>query len=303
MEKEWNGHNGLVLHSVDNYDVIECKRCGFKHIIPLQNEKQHAQFYEEGFYQRKENYIEKHTEDLEWWTIEHNEKYDFFDQQLANHSTKRILDIGSGPGYFLKIGKDRGWDITGIEPGKPAYLFSTEELGLNVFNGLFSSKNYKEFGNFDVIHMNNVLEHIPEPQQFLTFAYEILEPAGLICVTVPNDYNPLQKVIVTHLKKDPWWVVPKEHCNYFDCKSLSRLMEKVGFKTICTTASFPLELFLLMEEDYIGNSQIGRKIHNKRKKFDQAMAKTNNTNLKRQIYDKLSELGLGREITVIGKKE
>ena len=301
--KKWQNHAGPVLDSVKGFDVIECEVCGFAHVIPLRDEKQHVQFYEEEFYQGKENYIESHTQDLEWWSIEHNEKYDFFDRQLAERSPKRILDIGSGPGYFLKVGKDRGWDVTGIEPGKPAYQFSTEELDLNVFNGLFSDKNYKDFGKFDVIHMNNVLEHITDPQQFLMLAYEILKPEGLICVTVPNDYNSLQKIIVTYLKKDPWWVVPKDHVNYFNLTSLSALMEIAGFNTIYTTSSFPLELFILMGEDYIGNSKIGREIHDKRKKFDQAMAETNNTNLKRQIYNKLSELGLGREITVIGKKE
>jgi SAM-dependent methyltransferase len=300
--KKWQNHTGPILDSVGGFDVIECEVCGFVHVIPLRDEQQHAEFYEEEFYQGKENYIKNHTQDLEWWSIEHNEKYDLFDRKLAERSSRRILDIGSGVGYFLKVGKDRGWDATGIEPGKLAYLFSTEELGLNIFNGLFSSKNYKEFGKFDVIHMNNVLEHIPEPQQFLMFAYEILETAGLICVTVPNDYNPLQGIVVTYLKKDPWYVVPKEHVNYFDSKSLSRVMDGVGFKTIYSTSSFPLELFLLMGEDYIGNSRIGRKIHGKRKAFDLAMEKSGNTNLKRKIYNKLSEIGIGRSITVIGKK-
>ena len=300
--KEWQNHTGPILDSVKEFDVIDCEDCGFAHVIPLQSEKEYARYYEEEFYQSQIDYIKNHTEDLEWWSIEHNEKYDLFDRALAERDPKRILDIGSGPGYFLRVGKDRGWDVTGIEPGKPAYQFSTEKLGLNIFNGLFSAENYIYFGQFDVIHMNNVLEHIPEPRPFLTLAYEIIEPGGLICVTVPNDYNPLQKVVVTYLKKDPWWVVPREHVNYFDCKSLSRLMLSVGFNIIYTTSSFPLELFLLMGDDYIGNSQIGRKIHGKRKLFDLAMYKTGNTGLRRQIYNKLSELGLGREITVIGKK-
>jgi len=301
--KKWQNHAGTVLDSVKGFDVIECETCGFAHIIPLRDEKQHAQFYKEEFYQEKENYIESHTQDLEWWSIEHNEKYDFFDQQLAEHSSKKILDIGSGPGYFLKVGKDRGWDITGVEPGKPAYQFSVEELGLNIFNELFTDKNYKNFGEFDVINMNKVLEHIPDPKQFLKYAYEILVSEGLICITVPNDYNPLQKIIIPYLKKDPWWIVPKDHVNYFNLTSLSALVGTVGFKTIYTTSSFPLELFVLMGEDYIGNSQIGREIHNQRKNFERAMAETNNTNLKRQIYNKLSELDLGREITIIGKKQ
>ncbi len=300
--KQWKYHTGAVLDSVNGFDVIECKACGFAHVIPIPDEQLHMRYYEKDFYQSKNNYIEKHKEDLEWWSIEHNEKYDFFDFGLAERKPKRILDIGSGPGYFLKVGKDRGWDTTGIEPSESAYIYATEKLGLNILNAYFSKENYKNFGRFDVIHMNIVLEHILDPRRFLSLAYEILEPAGLICVTVPNDYNPLQKVVVTYLKKHPWWVVPEEHINYFNHKSLFTLLENTGFKVILTTSSFPLELFLLMGDDYIGNSQTGRIIHGKRKHYDLKMAKSGNTKLKRQIYNKLSELGLGREITLIGKK-
>ena len=300
--KTWQNHAGLILDSIDGFDIIECEACGFAHVIPIADTKHYSRYYEDEFYQSKEDYVKNHTRDLEWWTIEHNEKYDLFDEVLAQRNPRKILDIGSGPGYFLKVGKDRGWNVTGIEPGKPAYQFSVKKLGLNIFNDLFSEKNYKDFGIFDVVHMNNVLEHIPQPKQFLSQTYEIIEPAGLVCITVPNDFNPLQKIVVTQLKKEPWWVVPTEHTNYFNCKSLSKLMDDIGFEVICSTSSFPLELFLLMGDDYIGNSQIGRKIHGKRKQFDLAMEKSGNTNLKRRIYNKLSELGLGREITVIGKK-
>ena len=301
--KNWQNHQGKILDTVKEYDVIECEPCGFAHVIPLAEAQHYSRYYEDEFYQSQVDYIANHTEDLEWWTIEHNEKFDLFDEAFGKRDPKRILDIGSGPGYFLKVGKDRGWDGLGIEPGKPAYRFATEELGLNICNDLFSGKNYKDFGKFDVVHMNNVLEHIPEPIQFLSLTYEIVEPAGLVCITVPNDYNPLQKVVVTHLKKEPWWVVPKEHINYFNCKSLSKLMKKIGFEVVHSTSSFPLELFLLMGDDYIGNSQIGRKIHGKRKLFDLTMEESGNTALKRQIYNKLSELGLGREITLIAQKQ
>jgi len=34
--------------------------------------------------------------------------------------SRRILDVGSGPGYFLLHGKNRGWQTLGIEPSKQA---------------------------------------------------------------------------------------------------------------------------------------------------------------------------------------
>ena len=54
-------------------------------------------------------------------------------------------------------------------------------------------------------------------------AIEITEQKGLICVTSPNDFNPLQKMAVENLSKDYWWVVPDHHVNYFDSKSLNEL--------------------------------------------------------------------------------
>jgi hypothetical protein len=128
--KKGKNHAGVVLDSVKGFDVIECEVCGFSHVIPLRDEQQHTRFYKEEFYQGKENYMANHTQDLEWRTIEHNEKYDFFEQQMAEHFSKKILDIGSGLGYFLKVGKERGWGVIGIEPGMLACQFSTKELGL-----------------------------------------------------------------------------------------------------------------------------------------------------------------------------
>jgi len=55
--KKWQNHAGHILDSVKGFDVIECEACGFAHVIPLSNEKQHAQFYEEKFYQGKEKIV------------------------------------------------------------------------------------------------------------------------------------------------------------------------------------------------------------------------------------------------------
>ncbi len=301
MKKSWKNHSGEIVNSKEDFDVIDCESCLFKHIIPLIDAKELDQYYQEEFYLNADHYIKHHTEDIEWGEIEYNEKYDIFDQQISKKN-KRILDIGSGPGYFLKTGVERGWDVLGFEPGRPAYEFSSQELNLNIINQPFSYENYKNFGCFDIIHLNKVLEHITNPRQLLSFSFEILNPSGLISVSVPNDFNPLQEIACNYLDKEPWWVVPKDHINYFNFNSLSRLMNSIGLEVIYRTSNFPIELFLLMGDDYIGNNKLGREIHAKRKNFDIAMAKTKKTKFKREIYNQLADIGLGREITVIGKK-
>lgn len=51
---------------------------------------------------------------------------------------------------------------------------------------------------------------------------------------------------------------PPEHINYFNFESITRLLERNGFSIIEITSTFPLELFLLMGDNYIGNNEIGK---------------------------------------------
>ena len=309
MEKDWkdsknNIHFGEILTSKDGFDVIECGACGFKHIVPLSNREIQEEFYSKEFYQKEiDQYINSHLKDADWWSIEHNEKIDFFETNLSLKSEKRILDIGSGPGFFLKVASERGWESIGIEPGIPAFEFSSKNLGLNVKNEFFNRDTFNTNGKFNVVHLNNVLEHIIDPLEMLEMAREILLPNGIICMTSPNDFNPLQILALETLKKDPWWIVPKHHINYFDLFSFKSLLEKSEFRVLYQTTSFPLEFFIFMGDDYIGNPEIGSIIHSKRINFEKMFREGEKNCLKRNIYDKMSEIGLGREMTIYGKKD
>ena len=283
--------------------MIECSFCGYKHLIPLLSTEAFVEFYSNEFYQKEiDNYIDSHQKDADWWSIEHNEKIDFFEANLSDKTYKRILDIGSGPGFFLKVASERGWDALGIEPGKPAYEFSTKNLGLQVKNEFFNRESFNKYGKFNVVHLNNVLEHVLNPKEVLEIAREILYSDGIICITSPNDFNPLQILAADVLSKEPWWVVPKHHINYFDLHSFNKLLEISGFRVLHQTTSFPLEFFLFMGEDYIGNPNVGHLIHLKRMIFEKRFRQGGNNNLKRNIYDKLAEIGIGREMTVYGKR-
>ena len=38
MNKSWNNHDGNLIHTKNGYDIIFCKKCGFRHIIPIPGE-------------------------------------------------------------------------------------------------------------------------------------------------------------------------------------------------------------------------------------------------------------------------
>lgn len=302
LNKTWKTHTGKIVHEKSDQWLIDCEPCGFKHLVPLPDLKAWNDFYKDSFYEDYwGNFIKDQLEEIDWLKIEHNEKYDTFETFLPP-GRRKLLDVGSGPGFFIQTGSERGWNTVGVEPAKAAWKYATEELGAEVLNRVFDEESIQQLDEFDVIHFNNVLEHLPDPMMTLSLTNQILSNGGLICITAPNDFNPLQDAVVDYCKKEPYWIDIREHLNYFDLDSLENLLRRMGFVPIYHTSSFPLELFILMGDDYVEDPSVGKVIHQKRKKFEMAMAKIGRTDLKRKMYTELCRLGMGRQITVIAKK-
>ena len=299
--RQWNDHKGVVLDSVNGFDVIECGTCGFKHIVPIPSAEELEAVYQHEYYAKEKRlYLQRHREDLGWWNLVYGERYDTF-EELLPADRRRILDIGSGPGFFLLHGKQRGWQTLGIEPSVQAAAHS-RELGLEIVEDFLTEETADQLGTFDVVHMSELLEHIADPRRMLVLASRLLNSGGLICIVAPNDYNPFQYALRTVCKYKPWWVAPPHHINYFDFESLAGLLESSGFEVVLREATFPIDIFLLMGDNYVGNDELGRQCHAKRKRLESNLARANLTHLKRRMYEILASVGIGREAQVIGQK-
>lgn len=296
-----NMHKGAIVLSKNGKDVIECEHCGFKHINPLPTDQELEQLYKYDYYStEKPAYLSENTEDNAWWSKIYIERYKKL-ELLLNKSNNSILDIGSGPGYFLFEGKKRGWITKGLEPNIQAYEFS-KNLGLDVENTFLSTSNKNSINNFDVVNMGEVLEHIKDPMEFLKLVFTKLNDNGVLLLILPNDFNPLQKIIQQNLNFEPWWVVPEHHYNYFDFDSVKILLEKVGFLIEHTESTFPIDIFLLMGLNYVGNDQIGRQCHQLRKNFELEILNSFNPELLSNIYKSFANLNIGREIVIYARK-
>ncbi len=292
-------HIGEVIDTKAGFDMIECKTCGFKHVIPIPTPEELGELYKENFYAtEKPRYFKEVEEDLEWWNLTYRNYYQLFEKYCPTAS-RRLLEIGSGPGYFLKCGKESGWEVLGFEPSKQAAEYS-RKLGVNVVNEFFNETEAEKYGRFDVVYMNTVIEHLPDPISLIKSVRGVLKPCGIICVVSPNEYNPLQNILRKNLDYDPWWVAPPQHINYFDFESIKKLLERLGFEILESTGTFPMEFFLLSGENYVGNDELGRKCHFRRKRFEGNMHKYGSETLN-IIYKFLADIGIGREFVIIAE--
>jgi len=294
-------HEGPLVAAGHGSEVIACAGCGFRHVVPLPDEVELQRFYTESFYGGFHvDYIERQRQDLPWWRLEFQAKIDLFEELLPS-DRRSLLDVGSGAGWFLHYGAERGWQTLGVEPNEAAILHARDELRQEVVAGFFTADTAAACEPVDVVHLHNVLEHVADPAAVLAAAAACLTEDGMVAVTVPNDFNPLQEALVRLRGHERWWVDPREHLSYFDRGDLESLLVRQGFSPERHLASFPLELFALMGDDYLADSELGPVIHRKRMALEHAMHEAGCADLLASLYGKLGELGLGRTLTVVAR--
>lgn len=119
---------------------------------------------------------------------------------------KRVVEIGCGKGFFLELLLANQVDVTGFDP-------TYEGNNSRVVKDYFSRK-YSEL-DADVILLRHTLEHIPNVLDFLSQIAEANKYKGYIFIEVPTfDWI---------MKKQSFWDIFYEHCNYFTESTLSNM--------------------------------------------------------------------------------
>lgn len=93
----------------------------------------------------------------------------------------RILDVGCGTGELLRSLHQLGFqDLTGIDPYNKEEII---EIGGN--SKIFKKYIFELEGQWDVIMMHHVFEHMPDPLRVLKCASELLVPNGYFLIRIP----------------------------------------------------------------------------------------------------------------------
>lgn len=297
--------------SSEDYQIIQDPVYGYRRLAPVPDEKEVTKFYQGRYYDliRKGEHApdvgrlmaggEEADRERSWL---HSTLYADILAVLEQQSilnSKRLLDIGCGTGEFIAFMKQHGWEGVGLELSSEGATIAKSK-GLEVYSlsiDEFLVEHPRYSSTFTVVTLLHVLEHVPNPVELLNLIRNLLVGAGVVVIQVPNDFSELQLSAQQHLRKEPWWIAIPAHINYFDFRSLPALLGRLGFEVIYLQGSFPMELFLLMGDDYVGNPELGSGCHQKRLRFEMAIP----GELRRRIYRALAEVGLGRSCLVFGR--
>lgn len=111
----------------------------------------------------------------------------------------------------------------------------------------------------------------------------------MLVIRVPNDFSALQDCAYRKLGGEPWWVAVPDHINYFNFESLVRFVERLGFRVVDIFGDFPMEMFLLFGDVYVGNPEVGSQCHKKRVAFELSLS----VKLRQDLYRCFARNGLG----------
>jgi SAM-dependent methyltransferase len=125
---------------------------------------------------------------------------------------------------------------------------------------------------FDVVWLDNVLEHSPDPGGLLELLSDLSSEASRLVVEVPNDYSRLQLHLLEHHKiSRPFWEAVPEHLSYFQSRSLAEFCLNHGWRARRLISDFPIDLFLLNEHsNYVEHPETGKAAHRARLGFEEA---------------------------------
>lgn len=194
--------------------IARCNNCGFIFAIPLEDPGVFSNAY---IKMVDEKYVEEE-----------------FGRRLSARSIlkklgkfkkhgNKLLDIGCCTGFLLDEAKNMGWDTFGVELSAWASRYAAEKFNLKIYNMPLEKAAFpNEY--FDIVIMQDTIEHLHHPRQMLLEINRILKTNGMLYINTPDIESFISKIL-----KAKWWGINQFHLYYFSKKSLSEILNLSGF--------------------------------------------------------------------------
>lgn len=215
----------------DGTDLLACPECGLEVRSPMLSESdRHDRYDGPGYFSKDDdslpglygykNYLKDRY--LLMWLL--TERLDEIEELVP---VGRLLDIGCATGVLLDVARLRGWEVQGVDLSSFAAKIAREYYNLDVFRGELPQAGFPD-DHFDVVTMDDFIEHVTDPREVLTEAARILRPGGLMAVGTPNCES-----LTARLMGRQWFhYKQEEHFFFFTRRSLERLLEDVGLEVV-----------------------------------------------------------------------
>lgn len=210
----------------DWFRWVRCKNCSMVYMHPRFTDAATHQFYNS-----EANAIYNETKfDTVSDTSDFDDKANASNLNMIDRTRGsirgKLLEIGSGKGYFLKAAQQMGYQVYGLELNQKLNLYSRkllQDAGTILEVDLVEAKFPSE--TFDVIYMRDLIQHIPNPTEFLQECNRIAKPGCTIFIGTHNIDGLLPRVVKSRYTPVFGFMEP----NHYSPATITRLLKDVGF--------------------------------------------------------------------------
>lgn len=228
------------LYAIDKGKLITCQKCQLVFYVPRPTQEELANFYDQQSY--RQDYSQSVMSSYDFTKNRYQELKKIvskYQPNLFNKPHKTFLDVGCGLGDLLQLAITDGWEVYGTEISPKAVAQAQENIHKQISVGDILSLDLPEH-YFDLITIYHVIEHLIDPIATLKRLKKLLSPEGILFIETPNLGS-----LGAKIRGENWSnIIPPEHINYYNHKSLSNSLTIAGFDEfkILTNSPYKIEV-------------------------------------------------------------
>jgi 2-polyprenyl-3-methyl-5-hydroxy-6-metoxy-1,4-benzoquinol methylase len=212
-----------VLFVKRGYPIVRCNECGLVFSNPQVDESVVLDEYREGG--ANDLWVDVLTSPRQL-ELDREKFGEILNELEPYRGAGRLLDVGTSIGLFLRLALDRGWSGEGIEFSRRALAYARDELALDVDDAPIEELE----GQYDVVTVLSVLEHVNQPREFLRHIARLLKPGGATYLIVPN----VDSLACRVLHEQAATFDGRNHLVYFSPRTLREVLERERFEVVRT---------------------------------------------------------------------
>ncbi len=232
-------------------DIYKCGRCQHCFCGPKLSPSEIGSLYEKYYGRKIEIKLGAHltlNSKIARWILGENNLGQF---AFSPDAATTLLDIGSGDCQNLWDAHFLGFEAYGFDVDRASAQIGARN-GLLVRSG-HSVKDAYPNQKFDVMQMNQVIEHFVDPTEQLRDISGHLASNGRIFISTPNSGSLLRRLTG---RKWLHWHVPY-HQHHFSKRSLANMVESDGWEVISSRTVTPLVWAVLQYRAIKMDSKLG----------------------------------------------
>jgi 2-polyprenyl-3-methyl-5-hydroxy-6-metoxy-1,4-benzoquinol methylase len=242
-----------LLNLPEPFRVVKCQICGLMWLNPRPSDEEYQNIYSAAYFssnasdafQSLPEWVKQFKQVSDYENLEAKQREIWYAKRLERIQKllpqgSTLFDVGAATGEFLAVGRDKGWQVAGLELSDYACQRALERYGITL-----SCTDLEHFDakgkTFDVVHLSHVFEHFTNPVREIEKLKLLMHSQSLLVIEVPNQFRDTIGSIIRFLKRIrqlPRTLYSIHHPYFYGTKQLQFLLEKNGLEVLSKRTHF-----------------------------------------------------------------